>query len=155
MAADFDWRATLREVHRMYPQTELRTISVPTSPGQLLRVRVRQPRKLATQCRTVFCFDAADGQLIEVRDAHSLQLAGRAFNLVYPLHAGWLYKAAMTVADVALTFLGTLAVWSFCGFQVRRVTQSLQSHSRSRRGFERQKQRESNIDRGSAKRCRT
>jgi uncharacterized iron-regulated membrane protein len=131
MSARFDWRATLAQVHRTYPEAELRTISVPSREGQLVRIRVRQPTEWLPNGRTVFWFDGADGRLIEVRDAHSLPLAGRAFNLVYPLHAvtvgGWIYKAAMTIAGIALTFLGCFTVWSFGGFQWRRAVQRPQS----------------------------
>jgi uncharacterized iron-regulated membrane protein len=127
LARDFDWRGMLRHVREKYPTAELRTVSVPRKAGQLIRARVRQPTEWLPNGRTVFWFDAADGRLIEARDAHSLAPAGRAFNLVYPLHAatvgGWIYKAAMTIAGLALTLLGTLAVWSFCGFQARRATQ--------------------------------
>jgi uncharacterized iron-regulated membrane protein len=131
MAMEFDWRSTLRQVRRTCPQSELRTISVPDNPGQLVRIRVRQRTEWLPNGRTVFWFDGADGRLIEAHDAHSLPLAGRAFNIVYPLHAvtvgGWIYKAAMTIAGVALTFLGSFAVWSFGGFQVRRAVQRLQA----------------------------
>jgi uncharacterized iron-regulated membrane protein len=131
LAANFDWGKTLRQVHRTYPSAELRTISVPNRAGQLVRIRVRQPTEWLPNGRTVFWFDGADGKLIEARDAHSLPLAGRAFNLVYPLHAamvgGWIYTAAMTIAGIALTFLGSFAVWSFGGFQLRRAAQ--RSHS--------------------------
>jgi uncharacterized iron-regulated membrane protein len=75
--------------------------------------------------RTVLWFDPADGRLIESRDAHTLPLATRAFNLVYPLHAstvgGLVYKVLMTAAGLALTLLGTLAVYAFWGFQARRA----------------------------------
>ena len=58
----------------------------------------------------------------------ALPLAARAFNLVYPIHAstvgGLLYKALMTAAGLALTLLGTLAVYSFWGFQTRRALQT-------------------------------
>ena len=127
LAADFPWRTMLQVVHRQYPTAQLRSISLPRKSGQLIRVRVRQPTEWLPNGRTVFWFDAADGRLIEARDAHALPLAGRAFNLVYPLHAatvgGWLYKTAMTIAGVALTLLGTLTVWSFWGYQARRARQ--------------------------------
>jgi uncharacterized iron-regulated membrane protein len=128
LAADFDWHAMLRTVRDAYPRAELRTISLPAAEGQLVRVRVRQPAEWLPNGRTVFWFDPADGRLIEVRDASSLALAARAFNLVYPIHAstvgGGVYKAAMTTAGISLTLLGTLAVFGFWGFRSRHAAAS-------------------------------
>ena len=73
----------------------------------------------------IFWFDPADGRLVHVVNAQSLPLATKAFNLVYPLHAstvgGFIYKAAMTAAGLALTLLGTLAVYGFWRHRVRRT----------------------------------
>jgi uncharacterized iron-regulated membrane protein len=117
MAADFDWGTMLRTVQDRYPQAELRGISVPTNEGGLIRVRARQPHEWLPNGRTIFWFDPADGRLVHVVGAQSLPLATKAFNLVYPIHAstvgGFIYKAAMTVAGLALTLLGTLAVYGF------------------------------------------
>jgi uncharacterized iron-regulated membrane protein len=122
---NFDWRTMLQTVRSAYPDAELRTVSIPEREGQLVRVRVRQPDEWLPNGRTVLWFDPADGRLIESRDAHTLPLATRAFNLVYPVHAstvgGIVYKALMTAAGLALTLLGTLAVYAFWGFQSRRV----------------------------------
>ncbi len=124
----FDWRSMLRTVRSAYADAELRTVSVPRREGQLVRVRVRQPDEWLPNGRTVLWFDPADGRLVESRDAHQLPLATRAFNLVYPIHAstvgGVVYKALMTIAGLALTLLGTLAVYAFWGFQTRRALQS-------------------------------
>lgn len=125
LAATFDWRATLQTVHHMYPRAELRGISVPTSEGGLIRIRARQPHEWLPNGRTILWFDPADGRLVEVVDARSLPLATRAFNIVYPIHAstvgGIIYKASMTVAGLALTLLGTLAVYGFWRHRVRRT----------------------------------
>jgi uncharacterized iron-regulated membrane protein len=124
LAANFDWSTTLQRVQSTYPRAELRTISIPTGDGELVRIRVRQPDEWLPNGRTVFWLDPADGRFVEIRDAHSLPLATRAFNLVYPLHAskigGFIYKAAMTIAGLALTLLGTLAVFGFWSYRVRR-----------------------------------
>ncbi len=122
--ANFEWGTMLATVRSAYVDAELRTISIPQREGQLVRVRVRQPDEWLPNGRSVLWFDPADGRLIESRDAHSLPLATRAFNLVYPLHAstvgGFIYKALMTAAGLALTLLGTLAVYGFWSFQARR-----------------------------------
>lgn len=124
-AAPLDWRTMLQTVRTMYPDAELRTISIPAREGQLVRIRVRQPDEWLPNGRTVFWFDPADGRLIEARDAHALPLATRAFNIIYPLHAstvgGIVYLAAMTAAGLALTLLGTLAIFGFWSFQARRA----------------------------------
>jgi uncharacterized iron-regulated membrane protein len=123
-AATLDWRAMLETVHRVYPEAELRGISMPSREGGLIRVRVRQPHEWLPNGRTILWFDPADGRLVENVDARSLPLATRAFNLVYPIHAstvgGIVYKAAMTAAGIALTLLGTLAVYGFWRARARR-----------------------------------
>jgi uncharacterized iron-regulated membrane protein len=123
LTAEFNWSETLQTVRNTYPEAELRTITVPRDVGELVRIRVRQPFEWLPNGRTLFWFDPADGRLIEVRGAESLPLATRAFNLVYPIHAssigGVVYKAAMTVAGLALTLLGTLAVWAFWNYRAR------------------------------------
>lgn len=130
LAANLDWRATLQTVQRLYPRAELRGISIPTTEGGLIRIRARQPHEWLPNGRTILWFDPADGRLVEVVDARALPLATRAFNLVYPIHAstvgGVLYKAAMTAAGLALTLMGTLAVYGFWRHRVRRTVQPAQ-----------------------------
>jgi uncharacterized iron-regulated membrane protein len=133
LTADFDWITTLQSVRAVYPQSELRTISVPEKPGQLIRVRVRQPFEWLPNGRTVFWFNPADGRLVKANGAESLPLATRAYNLIYPIHAssigGLLYKVALTAAGLTLTLLGTLAVWGFWTYQSRRkVMRSVTAH---------------------------
>jgi uncharacterized iron-regulated membrane protein len=123
LSASFDWRATLEEVKRRYPQAELRGISIPSGSGGLIRIRARQPHEWLPNGRTLFYVDPADGRFVDVVDARSLPLAARAFNIVYPVHAatvgGWIYTVAMTLGGLALTLMGTLAVY---GFWRHRVT---------------------------------
>ena len=127
MSAQFDWRTTLQTAIGTYAGAKLRTVSAPAVDGQLVRIRVRQPAEWLPNGRTIFWFDPANGRLVEARDAHTLPLAARAFNLVYPLHAstvgGIVYMVAMTAAGLALTLLGTLAVFGFWSFQARRAAQ--------------------------------
>lgn len=124
----FEWGTMLKTVRSAYVDAELRTVSVPQREGQLVRVRVRQPDEWLPNGRTILWFDPANGRLIESRDAHMLPLATRAFNLVYPIHAstvgGLVYKALMTAAGLAMTLLGTLAVYGFWNFQTRRALQT-------------------------------
>jgi uncharacterized iron-regulated membrane protein len=128
LAVNFDWRAALQTVNQQFPEAELRGISIPPSEGALIRVRARQPHEWLPNGRTLFWIDPADGRVVDVVDARTLPLAARAFNIVYPLHAstvgGVIYKAVMTAAGLALTLLGTLAVYGFWRSRVRRVSAS-------------------------------
>jgi uncharacterized iron-regulated membrane protein len=128
LAAHFDWRTTLREIKRLYPEAELRGINLPATEGGLIRIRARQPHEWLPNGRTLFSIDPADGRFVHVLDARSLPLAARAFNIVYPVHAstvgGFIYKAAMTVAGLALTLLATLAVYSFWRSRIKAIASS-------------------------------
>ena len=124
LAADFDWPALLQVVRNAYPDGQLRGISVPRRDGQLIRVRVRQPGEWLPNGRTILWFDAASGRLVDSRDAMTLPLATRAYNAVYPIHTskigGAFYKVMMTAAGLTLVMLGSLAVYAFWGFRMRR-----------------------------------
>jgi uncharacterized iron-regulated membrane protein len=124
----FDWGAALQAIHVAYPDAELRSIGIPRREGELIRIRARQPAERLPNGRTVFWFDAADGRVVERRDALTLPLATRAFNLVYPLHVarvgGLVYLIAMTAAGLSLTLLGTLAVFGFWRYQARQTVRS-------------------------------
>lgn len=117
LTAPVDWHALIQAAHARYPDGELRILSVPTKPGGLINVRMRQQAEWLPNGRTAFWFDPADGRLIESRDALAMPPAARAFNLLYPLHAakvgGLAYQLVMTLSGLALTLLGTLTVFSF------------------------------------------
>jgi uncharacterized iron-regulated membrane protein len=134
LSASFDWQATLTEAKRRFPQAELRGVSVPADTGGLIRIRARQPHEWLPNGRTLFWVDPADGRFVTVVDSRALPLAARAFNIVYPVHAstvgGFVFKAAMTVAGLALTLLGTLAVYGFWRHRIRAVGAS--NHDRPR-----------------------
>lgn len=123
LSADFDWSAALRTVRQRFPDAELRTIGLPEREGQLIRIRARQPAEWLPNGRTIFYFDPADGRLLDVRDALALPLATRVFNAVYPVHAakvgGVIYTIVMTASGLALTLLGSLAVYGFWSFRAR------------------------------------
>lgn len=123
--ANYDWRALVRIVHNAYPEAQLRGIGVPRREGQLIRVRVRQPGEWLPNGRTMLWFDPANGRLVDSRDGTRLPLATRAYNVVFPIHAskigGALYKLVMTAAGLTLAMLGSLAVYAFWGFRMRRA----------------------------------
>jgi uncharacterized iron-regulated membrane protein len=124
LAANFDWHGLLQVVRNEYPDGQLRGISVPRREGQLIRVRVRQPGEWLPNGRTLLWFDAATGKLVDSRDAMTLPMATRAYNVVFPIHAskvgGLVYKLVMTAAGLTLVMLGSLAVYAFWGFRARR-----------------------------------
>jgi uncharacterized iron-regulated membrane protein len=124
LATDFNWPALLQVVRTTYPDGQLRGISVPRRDGQLIRVRVRQPGEWLPNGRTMLWFEPASGRLVDSRDATTLPMATRAYNVVYPIHTskigGALYKVMMTTAGLTLVILGSLAVYAFWGFRMRR-----------------------------------
>ena len=67
--------------------------------------------------RTTLWFAADSGVLVATRDASKLPTAVKGYNLLYPLHAakvgGLAFRMLMTLSGLAMTLLGTLAVWSF------------------------------------------
>jgi uncharacterized iron-regulated membrane protein len=124
LAASFDWQALLHVVRNAYPDGELRGIGIPRRDGQLIRVRVKQPGEWLPNGRTLLWFDGASGRLVESRDAMTSPLATRAYNAVFPVHAskvgGALYKLVMTAVGLTLVMLGSLSVYAFWGFRMRR-----------------------------------
>lgn len=117
LAAKPDWAAMIREARRLYPDTELRILTLPRTPGGVISLRTRQPAEWLPQGRTTLYFAPDTGRLIEARDAFALPLGWRVFNYAYPLHAakvgGLPYRLVMTLSGLALVMLGSFAVWSF------------------------------------------
>lgn len=116
-AADIDYAALLVAARAMYPDGELRIISLPTKPGGLISLRVRQQDEWLPNGRTMFWFDPADGRLVASRDALTQPLGVRIANAEYPIHAakvgGLPYRLVMTLSGLSLALLGSLAVWTF------------------------------------------
>ncbi|RHW17362.1 PepSY domain-containing protein [Sphingomonas gilva] len=117
LAADLDWAGMIREARRLYPDAEIRILSLPRQPGGLISLRTRQPAEWLPNGRTTLYFAPDSGRLIEARDAFALPLGWRVFNYAYPLHAakvgGLPYRLVMTLSGLALAMLGSFAVWSF------------------------------------------
>lgn len=117
LSDDIDWANIVRAAHARFPQAELRLIALPRKDSGLITVRMRQPEEWLPNGRTMLRFAADDGRLVGDSDAraHGGQVQG--FNMLYPLHAakvgGLGYKLLMTLSGLALTLLGSLAVWSF------------------------------------------
>lgn len=117
LAAEPDYAGLLANARARFPDGELRTISLPTKPGGLITLRMRQQAEWLPNGRSMFWFDPADGRLVDSRDAQALPLGLRIANLEYPIHAakvgGLPYRLVMTLSGLSLAMLGALAVWSF------------------------------------------
>lgn len=108
--------AMLAQAKARFPQAEPRRLTIPSKPGGAWSVRMRQPFEWTPNGRTTLFFDGR-GQLLRTDDP---AIAGRAASVnetFYPVHTGKVggltWKLAMTLSGVALTLLGSLAVWSF------------------------------------------
>ncbi len=117
LAAKPDYAAMLAEARRRFPDAEFRILSLPRGAGDPISLRMRQPAEWLPNGRTTLWFDAATGELLGARDALAMPSAAQAFNKAYPLHAGKVgglaYRLLMTLSGIALTLLGSFAVWTF------------------------------------------
>ena len=119
LSSDLDWPAMMTEAQGRFPDAELRILSLPTKPGGLISLRMRRAAEWLPNGRTQVWFDPADGRIVGARDALTLPLGLRVANAQYPIHAakvgGVAYRLIVTVAGLALTLLGSLAVVTFWG----------------------------------------
>jgi len=111
------WAGIVRTARSRFPDAEFRILSLPRGESGLISLRMKQPAEWIPNGRTTLYFAADTGRLIEARDALKLPAQARGFNMLYPLHAGKVggiaYRLLLTVSGLALTLLGSLAVWSF------------------------------------------
>ena len=60
---------------------------------------------------------AATGTVLAARDALAMPPGAQAFNMAFPIHAsavgGWVWRILLTISGLAMTLLGSFAVWSF------------------------------------------
>lgn len=117
LAADPDWRGMIETARRLYPQAEVRILSLPRANSGLISLRLRQPREWLPNGRTTLWFAADTGELVHSRDALALPSRAQAYNALYPLHAakvgGLPYRLLMTVSGLTLGLFGSLTVWTF------------------------------------------
>ncbi len=117
LSEDLNWSAMVETGRARFPDAEVRSLSLPRGDNGLITLRMRRPEEWLPNGRTTLWFAADTGALVASRDARSLSLPVRAYNLLYPLHAakvgGLPYKLAMTISGLSLGLLGTLAVWTF------------------------------------------
>lgn len=126
LAAKPDWRGMIANAQTRFPGGEIRFIALPRKPGDLIAMRVRQQAEWLPNGRTMLWFDPASSRLVEARDGLKLPSGLQIFNKLYPLHAakvgGLAYRMFMSLSGLALTLLGTFAVWSFWRPRVARRT---------------------------------
>jgi uncharacterized iron-regulated membrane protein len=111
------YAAMLAEANRRFPDAEFRILSLPRKPGDPISLRMKQPAEWLPNGRTTIAFDAATGEVLAARDALALPPGAQAFNMAFPIHAskvgGWTWRILLTVSGLAMTLLGSFAVWSF------------------------------------------
>lgn len=112
-----DYPAMLAEARRRFPDAEFRILSLPRKRGDPIALRLRQQAEWLPNGRSTLWFDAETGRLLGARDALAMAPGAQAFNMAFPIHAskvgGWAWRIAMTLSGVAMTMLGSLAVWTF------------------------------------------
>ena len=112
-----DYTAMLAEARRRFPDAEFRILSLPRKPGDPISLRMRQQAEWLPNGRSTLWFDAANGELLGVRDALAMPSGAQAFNMAFPIHAskvgGWTWRIALTISGLAMTMLGSFAVWTF------------------------------------------
>lgn len=117
LAKDIDWKSVVHTAHRLYPDAQLRIVSLPRNSSDPIAIRMKQTEEWLPNGRTMVWFDAETGHLIGHRDALKMAPGTQAFNMAYPLHAakvgGLSYRVLMTLGGLALILLGSLAVWTF------------------------------------------
>lgn len=109
-----------------FPEADLRRISLPARAGGPVVVRMRQPFEWTPHGRTQISV-GPDGK-VTAEDAAMANRSAWLSEKAYPVHSakvgGLAWKLAVTASGVALTILGSLAVWSFW---------ARQAHKRARR----------------------
>jgi uncharacterized iron-regulated membrane protein len=114
---DLDWGKLLATADQRFPGAEFRILSLPRKVGDPIMLRMRQQPEWLPNGRTTLWFDAATGELLGARDALALPRGAHVFNTAYPVHAakvgGLAYRLVMTLVGIAMTLLGTLALWTF------------------------------------------
>lgn len=117
LAERLDWGGMILTARRLYPDSEVRILSLPRGETGLISLRLRRRAEWLPNGRTTLWFAADTGRLVAHRDALALPERVQAYNALYPLHAakvgGLAWRLVMTVSGLSLGVLGTLAVWTF------------------------------------------
>lgn len=105
-----------------FPQAEIRRVTLPARLGDPITVRMRQAFEWTPNGRTQISV-AAHGA-VTIEDAAVANRSASLSEKVYPVHSakvgGLAWKVAMTASGIALTLLGSLAMWSFWARRVHK-----------------------------------
>lgn len=117
LASHPDWTTIVERAHHTFPDAMIRIVSLPRKAGDPIAIRMKRDHEWLPNGSTRVWFDAGSGVILGSRDAGTLSPVTQAFNAIYPLHAakvgGFAYRFVLCIAGIALTILGSLAVWSF------------------------------------------
>lgn len=109
--------AALRASKARFPDARLRRITLPSSDGEPIVVRMKQPSEWTPNGRTQLTFDGATGRPLSVEDPLQGNRSAAISEKFYPLHSakvgGFGMKLAMTASGLGLALLGSLATYSF------------------------------------------
>ncbi len=118
----------LQAAKARFPDAAIRRLSVPSEPAAAYSVRLRQPHEWTPNGRTTVYFDRSR-QMLRVDDSRTGNGGNSVLEKLYPVHTakvgGPLWKVAMTVSGLALSMLGSFAVYSFW---LRKTNQSRKKH---------------------------
>ncbi len=111
-----DWPPVLQAAAARFPGAELRMVVWPDQTGPVI-IRLRQQAEWHPNGRTVVNVDPSTGGIVWVEDAQTAGTGRRAFNAIYPLHAGFvggrLYDLLIGLTGLALATLSGLGAWAF------------------------------------------
>lgn len=101
----------------MFPNAEFRRLQWPRKAGTPIALRLRQPFEWTPNGRTFVYADPVTLAIIGRADPAKGGAAASIREKLYPIHAaktgGLAWKLAMSASGVALTLLGSLAVYAF------------------------------------------
>lgn len=99
----------------LFPQARIGYFTVPTQPGQPIRVRLKLPHDPHPNGLTSVWLHPVTGQVIAVQRWNRLEAGARATAYIYPLHTGVLggvwHEAANAVFGLSLLGLGATGAW--------------------------------------------
>lgn len=112
-----EWLPTLQRALDAFPNSKIRTATVPSAISPYRVVGLQQPGELHPGGKSQIYIDAAGGWMDIRIDAHAQHISERVYNLSYPLHTGrmnsYLYKFVLTAVALIVVVLASLGMLSF------------------------------------------
>lgn len=117
LSPHLDWQRIIETASRRFPDARVRIVALPRDEGAPISMRMKRAAEWLPNGRTLLLFDPANGKLLATRDALGMPANTQVFNKAYPVHAGKVggvaWRVVLTLSGLAMTLLGSLAVWSF------------------------------------------